>query len=143
MDTPSLFSDDLSARQADFQQWVREVREPANAAREGMRRIVVRDALAEYEIAPLLEERWAVRYGLEYQSGDCHGHHAPWTAYPSRELCVAAFLDAARRHFGARLVGVAAGVTTQETARTAMLKQLRNGGLFGFIEPEVDRDAAQ
>lgn len=140
MERPSLFGDELSARQADFQQWIRDVRDPANAASEGVRRIVVRDALAEYEVAPLSEGRWAIRYGLEYQSGDCHGHGSPWTAYASREQCVAAFLEAARRHFGARLVGVAAGVTTQEAARTAMLKQLRDDGLFDFIEPEVDRE---
>jgi len=136
--TPLLSCDDLATRQAEFEKWVREVRDPAGAASEGMRRIVVRNALAEYAVAPLPDGRWALRYGLEYHSGDYGGCCTPWTVHPTREHCVAAFLEAARRHFGARLAGVAEGVTTQESAQKAMLQELRGDGLFGFVEPNVD-----
>ncbi len=137
--TPTLCRDDLATRQAEFQKWVREVRDPASAASEGIRRIVVRDALAEYAIAPLPNGQWALRWGLEYHTGDCRGHHTPWTVHPSREHGIATFVEAARRHFGARLVGVAEGVTTQETAQKAILQQLRGDGLFGFMEPDVNQ----
>jgi hypothetical protein len=142
MERPALAGVEWESRHAAHATWVCTVRDPADIASEGVRRIVVRHAVAEYEVAPLPDGKWALRYGLEYLSGDCRGRYDPWTAYASREACIAAFLTSAREQFGARLVGVADGVATQEAARTAMLDRLRPGGLFGFIEPEVERGAA-
>jgi hypothetical protein len=140
MERPALENDEWEHRHAAHETWVQTVRDPADAATEGVRRIMVRNALAEYEVAPLPDGRWALQYRLEYQTGDCFGHSSPWGAYVSREACVAAFLEAAQEHFRARLIGVANGVKTQEVARAEMLDRLRIDGLFGFIEPSVERD---
>jgi hypothetical protein len=142
METPVLRSEEWSARQAVYDEWVRTVRDPADATSEGLRRIVVSRAAAEYEIAPLPDGQWALRFGLEYRTGDFGSQYSPWTAYASREECVAAFLEAARAHFGAQLLRTA-GATTQSLSRTAMLERLRDSGLFGFIEPNVEPNDKQ
>jgi len=125
-------------RQADFEHWVRNVREPARNSTEGRRRLSVHGAEAEYEIAPLPGGRWAVRMRIGYLCGNGSGRSSPWTEYPHRDQCVASFLDSATRHFTAELSGRDTVVNAaQRRARRDMLVAL-TGGLFGFIEPDAE-----
>ena len=55
-----------------------EVRDPATKASEGVRTIRVRDAEAEYEMAPLPDGRWAVKVRVAYEKGNCAGIGTPW-----------------------------------------------------------------
>lgn len=88
-----------------FQEWAKNVRDPANQTTEGIRRLITANqkATAEYEIAPLPDGRFAVRWRLAYHSGNMSGHGSPWSALPNRQTCVDAFLTAAQRHIGAEI----------------------------------------
>lgn len=128
----------LADRQAEFERWVREVREPANMATEGPHRVDVTGAEAEYEIAPLPSGHWAVRIRIGYLCGNCSGRSGPWTEHADRQHCVDAFLTAARQHFVAELSESDPIVNeAQRRARRDMLNALE-GGLFGFIEPNSE-----
>ncbi|APZ94527.1 hypothetical protein [Fuerstiella marisgermanici] len=138
-DTPLLidFHDD---RIREFEVWATTVRDPATRAAEGIRRITSKNckAVAEYNIAPLTDGRWAVRIRCEYRCGDFSGTGSPWDDFPTRQSCVDAFLSQARRHFGQPLCGSVANELQRRT-RQQMLQQLTENGLFGFIEPDVDQ----
>gem|GEM_PF-536854 len=131
----SLFAGNLEDRIAEFRTWCETVRDPAKAHSEGLRRLETanRRAVAEYEIAPLPDGRFAVRVSCAYRSGTMGGMSSPWTAMKSREDCVAYFLHLAQRHFVQEQTGRQIS-DSQHVARRQML-QLLNGGLFGFIEP--------
>lgn len=136
-DTEALSDDD---RLDSFHEWARTVRDPARQASEGIRRLITanRKASAEYEIAPLPDQRYALHFRLSYHSGTMSGHGSPWEAYENREGCVDAFLAAAQRHFGREINEHDICVSQQEARRQMMV--LLKGGLFGFVEPEPNKE---
>lgn len=122
---------EVSAARIAFQNWVTTVRDPADRASEGFRRIEASKgvAIADYEIAPLPSGRWAVRIRCEFRCGDFYGVGIPWTDFTSREACIDFVLSTARRHFGSHHES-----TLQQQSQTEM-KRLLAPNLFGFIEP--------
>jgi len=77
--------DPLSDRVEAFEQWMKTVRNPAKANSEGVRELSTtnRKATVWYEVAPLLDETWAIRISCEYHCGDYSGHSLPWTQQES------------------------------------------------------------
>lgn len=132
------FSDSLSPR-ADrveaFEVWCSTVRAPARAASEGQRQVAVPGAEAEYEIAELDTDRWAVRVRLAYLCGNASGQGIPWQEQPTREACIDAFLNLACTHFGRELHERDPVVSDSQRRAQRMMLELLGGGLFGFIEP--------
>ena len=126
--------DSLQLRQQEFENWVRTVRDPAMDSSEGLRRIEAKNqrAIAEYEIARISTESWAIRINLAYQCGDSSGHGVPWSTFPSRELCIDFFLSLARRHFQPPQHPFSSDA--QRVAQKEM-SELLEDGLFGFSEP--------
>jgi hypothetical protein len=110
-------SSELKARHDEFNQWVQYVRDPAQKQAEGIRVIEVKGASAEYEIAQL-PNGFAIHWSLRCRNG---GVSVPWMVLQTRKECLNAFTDAAQRHF----------------AGEKILEKF-DGGLFGFIEPEID-----
>src|SRR5438552_3295622 len=102
----------------DLDPWIAEIGDPAEKASEGKRVLRVKDGEASYEVAPLPDGRFAVRVACAFLCGDNHGMRIPWRAYPSREACLAFFLDQARRHFALKGYRV---TSAQAKARKAML----------------------
>lgn len=131
-------NDELAKRLADFADWCKNVRDPADEQSEGERWLRSKDGKATicYEVAPLDATRIAIRYRLEYGSGNMSGLSSPWSVYPSRQACIDGMLNAARSHFGRELVFDNCNASQQE-ARKQMLELLEEG-LFGFIEPDVE-----
>ena len=137
-------AEDRQAAYDEFERWVATVRDPACEASEGVRIIGSRELKAEasYEIAPLPDGRYALKFDFSYLSGDGRGHGSPWEAYDSRETSVTTFLDAARRYFRQPIQGfefqddVADGYKSQREAQKKMQALLEGDGLFGFMEPE-------
>ncbi len=131
-------NDDLANRLADFADWCKFVRDPAYKLSEGQRWIRSKDGKTTicYEIAPLAESRFAFRYRMEYGSGSMSGLSSPWSVCSSRQECIDTMLRVAKGHFGRELVDNNCNVTQQD-ARKQML-ELLEGGLFGFIEPDVE-----
>jgi len=129
-----IFGPGIEVRQTNFKLWVENVRDPANESSEGVRKLsVVNDAaVAQYEIAPLPNERWAISICCSYECGNYSGLCSPWTDFSSREECVEHFLRTARRHF--RPLGCREITSLQQQAQKEMVRQLADG-LFGFIEP--------
>ena len=129
---------------AKFQEWAETIRDPANQTTEGIRRLITANqkATAEYEIAPLTDGRFAVRWRLSYHSGNMSGRSSPWSPHPNRQACVDTFLTAAQHHFGTKIREHKIKDSQQE-ARIQMLNLLK-GNLFGFIEsePELSSDTA-
>ncbi len=123
---------ELSERVAAFEAWKRDVRDPAGRSTEGVRRVGSRDgkAVAEYEIAPLPDGRWAVRLTCQFRTGDCSGIGIPWSDFATREECVALFLSFARQHFTHE--------TGPASVRTEMRERLRET-LYGFEEPAPEK----
>lgn len=119
----------------EFQEWTHTVRDPAQQASEGVRQLKAAGAIAEYEIAPIPDGRYAVRVRCEYSSGNLSGKSCPWTPFESRDECVQFFLTSAKRHFEQEHTASNCN-ERQQKARRQML-DLMNGGLFGFIEPAV------
>ncbi len=132
------FGDELAKRQSEFEEWRKNVRDPAERLSEGKRWIRSSDGKTTicYEIAQLGESRFAIRYRMEYGSGSMSGRSSPWSAYPSRQECIDNLLKAARCHFGPELVASNCN-EIQRRARNQIL-ELLDGGLFGFIEPAVE-----
>ena len=130
-----------SAERSEFDTWVQTVRDPAEQASEGVRFLQTANgkATAEYEIAALPDGRYALSMHLEYHSGDCAGHGTPWQAFPTREECVQAFVEAAKRHFESRVILAA----SQAEAQAQMTRLLEGEGLFGFMEPEISRERTE
>ncbi len=133
-DTTTFITDTLEVRQAAFQKWVKEVRDPATATSEGLREIATSNhaASASYEVAQLPDGRWAVRMGSEYRCGNYHGQSTPWTRFNTRQDCIDFFLKVTRHHFNN------ADHDASERQRDAQveMKSLLTDGLFGFLEPE-------
>ncbi len=130
--------DELAKRQFDFQEWREVVLDPANKLSEGERWIRSKDGKTTicYEIAPLSELGFAVRYQMTYGGGTMSGRASPWSVYANRQECIDIVLTAAKCHFGRELVDSNCNATQQE-ARNQMLELLESG-LFGFIEPDVE-----
>ena len=126
--------DSLQLRQQKFENWVRTVRDPAMESSEGLRRLEAKNqrASAEYEVARISSESWAIRINLAYQCGDCSGHAVPWSTFSSRELCIDFFLNLARRHFQRPQHPFISDA--QRCAQQEMNRLLKDG-LFGFSEP--------
>lgn len=118
----------LAERLEAHEQWVREVRLPAEKASEGLRAIHVQGAKADYEIAQLPDGRFAITFHCTYSTGDMQGYGCPWTAYQTREKCLEVFLEAARNHFS-----TAKTFHLQAEAQREM-SNLLMPGLF-FVEP--------
>ena len=87
-------------------------------------------ATAEYEVAPLPDGRYAIRYScnLEFVAGS----QCPWRAFPTREECIAYFRESALKFFNLEKKLRA----DRETARRKIVAMLSGGGLFGWDEPE-------
>lgn len=115
----------------DHDAWVAEVCKPADAATEGRRTVRAKGASAHYEIAPLPDGNWALRYGLLYEGGTHHGHSAPWLAYPTRQDCLDRFLKVARSHFAAEK-GHSEGQVKIQKKMTVLLGP-------DFVEPDPGR----
>lgn len=96
-----LTSEASDERQDQFRIWIETVRDPATSNNEGVREIAVLNgaATANYRIALLPDQRWAVSVQCSYNCGNLFGVGTPWTECPSREDCVALFLKIARKHF--------------------------------------------
>lgn len=119
-----------------YQDWINNVRDPANANSEGERLLQSANgkATASYEIAPLPDGRWAIRMRCDYHCGCCMGRGSSWATYDSREACIDYFLKIARNHFGQELQGINCTEVQQQARR--QMNDLLSDGLFGFIEPE-------
>ena len=124
----------LVERRQEFEEWVRTVRVPATKLSEGIRRLEVKNgrATAEYEIAQIAGETWAIRINLAYHCGDHRGLGLPWATFPDRDQCLTHFLQTARRHFRLPREGFLSDA--QLFAQKEMSELLRDG-LFGFSEP--------
>jgi len=133
-----LCGDSATSGTSDFEVWTQTVRDPANVAAEGLRRMTSRNgkAVAEYNIAPLPDGRWAVQTRLEYCCGDFSGVGTPWTALPTRQDCIDLFRSAAIRHFS-QPIDQRTSASSQQIARRQMLACLTDTGLFGFMEPPI------
>ena len=136
------FNDDDSseARLIQYEQWCREVRDPAIEHSEGRRTIATANdgASVEYAIAQLPGGNWAVHWRHGYQCGNSEGVGNPWTTFPTREECVQKVLQSARRFFSKK-----ASDAVQQAPRREM-RRLLSGGLFDFTEPDpVLTDADQ
>lgn len=132
-----LNDDSPAARQAQHEQWCREVRDPAIEHSEGRRTITTAkdEARLEYEIAPLPGGGWAVNWQYGYAGGSKGGTSHPWVQLASREECLNRVVTAAKEFFAVRPFD-----HSQHAAHREMQRRL-SGGLFGFIEPEPVRDA--
>lgn len=120
----------------NYQTWASTLRDPAEKAAEGIRRLQTshRSAVAEYMIAPLPDGRFAMRHHLAYRCGNSSGMSCPWQPFPSRDDCVAAFLESATHHFERPLDHTASDL--QHRTQAEMLPLLHGTGLFGFLEPD-------
>ncbi|QDT40333.1 hypothetical protein Pan241w_03890 [Gimesia alba] len=132
----SVIAGDLDERLQQHEEWAATVRDPAKETSEGVRMLQTKDrgASAEYEIAPLPSDRWALRTDLRYHVGDLRGNSTPWAEYESREACVDQFIDRAKKFFSADID--AGGSDSQRHTRNEMLKHFETS-LFGFVEPDV------
>ena len=127
-------------RSPELKRWMDDVRDPADAATEGIRTIQMRDAEADYEVAPLPDGRWAVKVRASYAKGNCASLGTPWRAFDTREECLAYFLETARGHFAEK--ATAGRVFGQEAAARQMTSLL--SGYFRepvpVPRPEEDPD---
>ncbi len=131
-----------SALYEKHERWITEVRDPAILASEGVRRIEVRNASAEYEIAHLPDGQWAMHTNLAFRAGDYEGSAMPWQTFSTREECVDTFLRRARKHFSRQIRdrdNEGESLSSQKKAGVEMMKRLDGDGLFGFIEPDPAR----
>jgi hypothetical protein len=129
-----VISSTLEERQAEFRRWVENVRDPAATTTEGLREISVLNgaAVANYEIAQIPDQRWAVTVHCSYHCGNHHGVGIPWSDFSTRDDCLDFFLRTARHHFRPQQ-GSDFSDRQQQTQRE--MTQLLLSGLFGFIEP--------
>ena len=123
------------ARDDYWDEWMRTVRDPADAASEGKRTLTSGDAEASYDVSPLPDGRWAVRCKC-VGVGGTSGMSAPWRAFPTREEAVAYFVEITRQFFGEAMA--VKGV--RDKARRQMLKLLDGQTLFGWPEPPLDAE---
>ncbi len=132
----NLIANNTKDRIDEHEEWIKNVRDPAQRNSEGVRRLQSGDgkATAEYEVAPLPDGRWAMQISLAYHCGDMEGVSVPWTEYESRESCIDQFESRAKRFFRKPIDD--GGNEAQQLARKEMLKHFE-GSLFGFVEPDV------
>lgn len=132
---PSPHADSSGTRRAEFEQWCREVRDPAIEHSEGRRTICTAsdEARLEYEIAPLPGGGWAVNWQYGFL-GNRGGASQARTQLASREECLSRAISAAKVFFAVRPDDV-----SHQAACRDMQCRL-TGGLFGLIEPEPVRD---
>lgn len=116
-----------------WEEWETTIRDPAEQAKEGLRRLACGPAVAEYQTARLPDGCWAVRFTCRMEFGS--GMAAPWLAFPTREEAVDHFRREALAFFGRedRLR------KDREQARRKIMNLLEATGLFGFEEPEPNR----
>jgi hypothetical protein len=117
----------------DTDAWMATVRDPAEQATEGKRRIDAGGAHAHYEIAPLPSGKWAVKVhcDLEFVTG----MSIPWREFETREECESFFVEQARAFFE-REKGLKKARAEYRKRMLALLET----GLFGFVEPEPEGD---
>ncbi len=123
-----------SAADKRFDEWVNNVRDPAETSNEGVRRISTGETFAEYRIAKLPSGLWAMDSSMAYRCGNGRGTGMPWSVFESREKCVEVFLKRARGMFGLEL-NCGSVSERQRVAQKEMLGLLEES-LFGFVEPE-------
>lgn len=97
-------SEIMAAHWSRHEQWVRDVRDPAERAEQIIDTIATTSgsAAAQCCIAELYGGRWAVRVAAAYQVGDCAGVGIPWEVVESHEAAVTWFLARAAHHFRER-----------------------------------------
>lgn len=129
-----MLTKSVAERRQEFEEWVRTVRDPATNLSEGVRILEAQNgrATAEYEIAQISVETWAIRINLMFHCGDHRGLGIPWVTFPDRDQCLAHFLQMARRHFSVPQEGFHSDA--QRSAQQEMSLLLVDG-LFGFSEP--------
>ncbi len=131
-DTDSNDDDSHETRLAHYEQWCREIRDPAVEHSEGRRTIATANdsASVEYAIAQLPVGNWAVQWRYGYKCGSSEGVGNPWTTFPTRQECIQKVLLTARQFFSNPTSDA-----VQQLPRREMLRLLR-GGLFDFSEPD-------
>lgn len=122
------------AERDEIDVWMETVRDPADEASEGERTIDVRKGLATaaYEVAPLPDGRWAVRLRCQHQASELGALALPWRAFPTREECLAFFVQTAREFFARE---ERARVSEAQRRAREEMAALLAGGLYGFEEP--------
>jgi len=130
-------ADESAERHTEHDEWVHTVRDPSEKNAEGFRRIRSgnKKAFAAYRVAPLPDGQWGLQTEMNYAYG-C-GSDSCWEAYDTRAACVQEFLDRALRFFQEK-----PSSSTSQTGIEAwrqMQPLLAGEGLFGFMEPEVDK----
>ena len=125
-------------RLESHQQWCREVRDAADTSTEGRRSIASSNGQArlEYELAPLPNGAWAVRWSAQYDCGTLRRCSSPWNEVESRDTGLQRVLQEARMFFSNEQIE-----PVQQPLRREMLSLLGDG-LFGFIEPEPVKEPA-
>lgn len=127
----------VERRNRDFEIWVRDVRDPADALAEKPRRFISqnRQAMAKYQLAQIGNSRWAIRTHMKYFTGNLEGQVSPWSSASGRQKCIEKFYESADNFFSNTTSS-----EKQEQARLQMLELLTNRtDLFGMVEPpEVD-----
>jgi hypothetical protein len=114
----------LADRVAAHQKWAAEVRDPAEKGAK-IEKLEVPGAKAEYAVAQLTKNG-AVKISCAYTCGDYFGASSPWEEKETRQACIDAFLEDARRHFGRELH--ADVFERHKAARTMILAQLKQRG---------------
>ncbi len=124
----------LSDRMAEHERWCHEVRDPAEKHSEGRRVVMPANgrALLEYQVAPLPNGEWAVRWAHRFLCGDVRGAGHPWTTRATRDDCLELVLQTSRKMFSAKTID-----KVQIPVAREML-HLLGDGLFGFTEPEPE-----
>ncbi|MCA9073717.1 MAG: hypothetical protein KDA93_01700 [Planctomycetaceae bacterium] len=124
--------DSFDDRMAEHERWCHEVRDPAQQNSEGSRIVMPANgkALVEYEVAPLPNGEWAVRWAHRFLCGDVCGAGHPWTVHPTRDDCIELVLQTSRKMFSAN------GLDKVQIPIAREMLHLLGDGLFGFNEPE-------
>lgn len=115
-----------------FEEWAREVRDPATYRSEGARQIAIggrSGCSLEYHVAPL-DSGYALKYQLGYSGG---GFSVPWIAYASRSAAIDHLVESCTA-YSRRMLDSRNAVT--RSAFASLLGILEPGTLFGFQEPE-------
>lgn len=120
-------------RQEEWARWEREVRDPAESATEGVRRIASGKAIAEYGIAPI-PSGWAWH-------ARAHNHHSrcstPWMGpEPDRDAALAQALAFLQRHMRDGLDERGGEVVAKPADVRKVLAELEDPD---FVEPEPKR----
>jgi hypothetical protein len=120
-----------------WEEWEKTIRDPAEQTKEPMRKLDCGPASAEYQTAQLPDDRWAIRFKCQMDSGS--GMAVPWRAFATRAAAVAYFRQEAAAFFRREERLKAA----KEQARRKILALLTDNGLFGFTEPEPEKEASE